>query len=213
MTRENEGQSDEEDIDAHQDKLDECGADGKTSEVELPVAAVNVTPLSSAKKDTAKKSKKVSAAATTNSRKRSWTKAVKPLTVVDMDREFLKTMHSLQKALSTTSPEPTAGTPEEPVDEDRHFCLSLVGQLKDLEPRYKSMAKLQIMQVMNDVERIRAAPHAQVPHQQLGGFIQRLNPLYSQPQQPPAATSHLAGGGYLASLDGQNSGQGHFHSF
>ena len=127
-----------------------------------------------------------------------------------MDRKFSKTINSLQQAISTTSPEPTAIKPKETVDEDRHFCLSLVGQLKDFKPRYKYIAKLQIMQMMDNVDWIRAAPHAQAPHQQLGSFPQSMNPpAYNQSQQPEEA-----GGGYLATLDGpQNNGQGHFHSF
>ena len=64
-----------------------------------------------------------------------------------MDKEFLKAVHSLKSAIE----EPQNAEDNE-VDDDRHFCLSLVGQLKVLEPRFKSMAKLQIMKVFNDIE-------------------------------------------------------------
>eukprot|EP00795_Rhopilema_esculentum_P015922 gene15922-7256_t len=61
--------------------------------------------------------------------------------------EFLNTMHSMQKAMTdTASPE------QESFDDDKHFCSSLLGPMRSLEPRYKSMAKLQIMNVFNDIE-------------------------------------------------------------
>ena len=47
----------------------------------------------------------------------------------------------------------------EDFDEDKHFCLSLVGQLKSLEPRYKAMVKFQIMKIFNDVEWMKFSNH------------------------------------------------------
>ena len=42
------------------------------------------------------------------------------------------------------------------MDDDEHFCLSLVEHLHDLEPRYKTMAEVQITKVFNDIEWMRA---------------------------------------------------------
>eukprot|EP00795_Rhopilema_esculentum_P003869 gene3869-15166_t len=98
-----------------------------------------------------------SVAASTNKRlsklpvkvtKKAWSKEKKPISIVEMDREFLNTMHSMQKAMTdTASPE------QESFDDDKHFCLSLLGPMRSLEPRYKSMAKLQIMKIFNDIKR------------------------------------------------------------
>ncbi len=80
--------------------------------------------------------------------KKPWSKAAQttPRTN-DLDKEFLKAVHSLKEAIK----EPQ-GAEDNEVDDDHYFCLSLMGQLNDLEPRFKSMAKLQIMKVFNDIE-------------------------------------------------------------
>ena len=87
-------------------------------------------------------------------RKRLWSKVSKPVAATDVDREFMKTMTSRQKAISSSSNKPEQEV--EPFDEGRHFCLSLVVQFKNLEPRYKLLAKLQIVQVINDIEWMRS---------------------------------------------------------
>ena len=95
------------------------------------------------------------------SKKRSWTKDQKPTTVDDMDREFLWTMNSIQKAI-TDSEVVTKPRMSEEDDDDRHYCLSLVGQLKALEPQFKTMAKMQVMKVFNDIAWMRATQQQQL---------------------------------------------------
>ena len=94
--------------------------------------------------------------------KKAWTKDMKAASATGMDKEFLKAVNSLKKAIDNPKPERVAKYDEE--DEDRYFCLILVGQLKSLEPRLKSMAKLNIMRVLNDLEWSMASfPTAQQP--------------------------------------------------
>ena len=77
-------------------------------------------------------------------------KKKKPVAPNDVDAEFLQTMKTISNAIKDIDdPSETKPSESEGLDEDKHFCLSLVGQLKNLEPRYKSMVKFQIM---NDVE-------------------------------------------------------------
>ena len=45
------------------------------------------------------------------------------------------------------------------VDKSKLFCLSLAAQLKDMEPRIKSMVKLQIMKIVHEVQQ------SQIPSQ------------------------------------------------
>eukprot|EP00794_Sanderia_malayensis_P000868 gene868-162_t len=63
-------------------------------------------------------------------RKGAWSKGNKPVSSIEMDREFVNTMKSVKKAID---------------DEPR--------QLKpNLEPHQKVMAKFQIMKIFNDIE-------------------------------------------------------------
>ena len=151
------------------------------------------------------KSLKPASSGSYSGRKRSWPKVSKPVAATDVDREFIKTVTSLQKAIFSSSNKPEQEI--EPFDEDRHFCLTLVGQFKNLEPRYKSMAKLQIIQVMNDIEWMRSAPQAQqVPHQFGGQFRQMVprteyttgdsTPLQNQPFNQPHPSTQLSRGVY-----------------
>ena len=57
----------------------------------------------------------------------------------------MSTVNQITEELGKTSNAP----PHLDNDEDRYFCLSLVGQLREVEPRYKSMATLQIMKIFN----------------------------------------------------------------
>ena len=66
------------------------------------------------------------------------------------------------------------------------------------------MAKLRIMQVLNDTEWMRVK-QARPPHQQFGGFMSSIaftTPPYTQLQSQPQLTytSKNVTGGYLASL-------------
>ena len=81
-------------------------------------------------------------------KKRPWSKEVNPPATNEMDREFLKALKSLKKSIE----QPEKEKKQDEMDDDYHFCLSLVGPLKNLEPRFKSMAKFQIMKIFNDIE-------------------------------------------------------------
>ena len=92
-------------------------------------------------------------------RKRSRSKEAKPIAGIDMDRGFMKALTSLKKSREEREPEKK----EEAIDDDYHFCLSLVGSLKNLEPRFKSMAKFQVMKVFNDIEWARNSKDVYAP--------------------------------------------------
>ena len=97
-----------------------------------------------------------------------------------MDHQFLKAMNGLHKRLDQQKNEADLRIEE---DEDKYFCLSLVGQLKSLEPRLKSMAKLNIMKVFNDIEWSKASfPMMQQPNQyrNLLGSLHNVSPNYQQ---------------------------------
>ena len=113
------------------------------------------TPEERSKKSTkSKKTKSASSTPQSQTKRSSWSKGKKSPSAVDMDKEFMKTMNSLQKAIAESDRDTSKseGQGNEENDEDRHYCLSLVGQLKKLEPQYKSLAKMQIMKVLNDIE-------------------------------------------------------------
>ena len=82
------------------------------------------------------------------SRRKDWSNVVKVPSSVEMDQQFHKAMNGLHKRLDQQKNEADLRKEE---DEDKYLCLSLVVQLKSLEPRLKSMAKLNIMKVFNDI--------------------------------------------------------------
>ena len=89
-------------------------------------------------------------------------------------------MCSIKKAI--TEPEPISRNSEIDQDEDRLFCLSFVGQLKGLEPRFESMAKLQMLKIFNDIciEQMKAS-QVQQHSQQFSG---PAGPVQFPPYQP-----------------------------
>ena len=74
--------------------------------------------------------------------KQPWAKVNKPPSSAELDKQFLHTMSNINKAISSEKTE----------DEDKLFCLSLVSNLKALDSKHKSYAKLQILKVFNDIE-------------------------------------------------------------
>ena len=77
----------------------------------------------------------------------SWKK--KKPSLSDVDEQFCTTMESLNNALNRPQEQNFDAMN---FDEDKPFCLSLAAQLKDLEPRMKSMVKLQIMKIFHEVQ-------------------------------------------------------------
>ena len=69
--------------------------------------------------------------------------------ISDVDEQFYTTMKSLINALNRPQEQNFDAMN---FDEDKLFCLSLAAQLKDLEPRMKSMVKLQIMKIFHEVQ-------------------------------------------------------------
>ena len=131
-----------------------------------PLSSTCSTPPTLSAMDVAKNknvtTRKSLPSVTPKSKKKAWSKESKPCNTGEIDREFLNTMNSIQKAMV----EPTTVHKSSGSDDDEHFCLSLVGPLKSLEPRYKSVAKLQIMKVFNDIEWQKDS-HQQAQHNQL----------------------------------------------
>ena len=85
--------------------------------------------------------------------KRAWAKENKPVRSTEIDKEMFKTMSSIQHAINNSSTGTSEAKPDEfEKDEDRLFCLSLVGQLKGLDPMAKSMVKLQIMGLLHEAQ-------------------------------------------------------------
>ena len=74
--------------------------------------------------------------------KQPWAKVNKPPSSAKLDKQFLHTMSNINKAISSEKTE----------DEDKRFCLSLVRNLKALDSKHKSYAKLQILKVFNDIK-------------------------------------------------------------
>ena len=77
----------------------------------------------------------------------------------DVEREFLKTMNSMQKFTAESETELNSKVHEDN-DGKRDYCFSLVGQLK---ARFKVMAKMQIMKVFNDIEWMKESQSEQLP--------------------------------------------------
>eukprot|EP00795_Rhopilema_esculentum_P004065 gene4065-20242_t len=114
------------------------------------------------------------------SMRKAWSNDVKAPSSVEMDQQFLKAMNGLHKRLDQQKNEADLRKEE---DEAKYFCLSLVGQLKSLEPRLKSMAKLNIMKVFNDIEWSKASfPMMQQPNQyrNLPGSLHNVSPNNQQ---------------------------------
>ena len=104
---------------------------------------------------------------THKTKKRAWAKEKKPVAPIDVDAEFFQTMKAVSHAIKDKDgPSQTKSSESEDFDEDKHFCLSLVGQLKYLEPRYKSMVKFQIFKIFNDVEWMKFSNSQPQIHQQ-----------------------------------------------
>ena len=61
-------------------------------------------------------------------------------------------MKSLQWAIENDTRNSIPVNSNDKPDDDHHFCLRLVGLMKNLEPHYKTMAKFQTMKVCNDIE-------------------------------------------------------------
>ena len=124
-------------------------------------------------------------------KKKAWSKESKPCNTGEIDREFLNAMNRIQKAIV----EPTTVHKPSGFDDDEHFCLSLVGPLKSLEPRYKSMAKLQIMKVFNDIE-WHKDPYQQAQHHKLpsgnGHLSMNQSNAYHQFYQPIQQPQHFS---------------------
>ena len=112
-------------------------------------------------------------------------------------------MNSIQKAI-TDSEVVTKPRMSEEDDDDRHYCLSLVGQLKALEPQFKTMTKMQVMKVFNDIAWMRATqqqqlfsgndsryshgqPHLHIPN--TSTYAQYQGQLYQPPPQVPLHTT------------------------
>eukprot|EP00794_Sanderia_malayensis_P013138 gene13138-14491_t len=85
-------------------------------------------------------------------RKGAWSKGNKPVSSIEMDREFVSTMKSVKKAIDDEPRQPKPVANKDGSEDDHHFCLSLVGLLKNLEPHQKVMATFQIMKIFNDIE-------------------------------------------------------------
>lgn len=121
------------------------------------------------------------------SKKKAWSKNQKSLHEVELDRQLMSTMHNMNKAISDYS---GSSVPNKNAhDDDEHFCLSLVGNLRALEPRYKTLAKVQIMKVFNDIEWMRAPQQC---NQAASGYsYMALNPNpYGQQNQPLQQLPH-----------------------
>ena len=104
---------------------------------------------------------------THKAKKRAWAKEKKPIAPIDVDAEFFQTMKAISHAIKDKDgPSQTKSSESEDLDEDKHFCLSLVGQLKNLERRYKSMVKIQILKIFNDVEWMKFSNSQPQIHQQ-----------------------------------------------
>ena len=163
---------------AHVANTSACSTSPTTSVMDAPKNK-NVTTSKSLPSVTAKPKKK------------AWSKESKPCNTGEIDREFLNTMNSIQKAIV----EPTTVHKPSGSDDDEHFCLSLVGPLKSLEPRYKSMAKLQIMKVFNDIE-WHKDPYQQAQHHQLpsghGHLSMNQSNAYHQFYQPIQQPQHFS---------------------
>ena len=90
------------------------------------------------------------------------------MSTIELDKEFIKTMSSFKKALEDEPRQPKSVTSNDGYDDDHHFCLSLVGLLKHLEPHHKVMAKFQIMKIFNDIESAKILEKHQETQQQFG---------------------------------------------
>ena len=131
------------------------------------------------------------------SKKNAWSKSQKSMHELEIDRQFISTMHNMNKAISNYSASSVAE--KNALDNDEHFFLSLVGHLHALEPRYKTMAKIQIMKVFNDIEWMKAPQ----PHNQTASgynymasnpnpYGQQNQPLQQLPQQNQQHLYHIA---------------------
>ena len=75
------------------------------------------------------------------------------MSCTEIDKEMFKTMSSIQHAINNSFTGTSEAKPDElEKDEDRLFCLSLVGQLKGLDSMAKSMVKLQIMGALHEAQ-------------------------------------------------------------
>eukprot|EP00112_Aurelia_sp_Birch-Aquarium-sp1_P002537 Seg128.12 transcript_id=Seg128.12/GoldUCD/mRNA.D3Y31 product="hypothetical protein" protein_id=Seg128.12/GoldUCD/D3Y31 len=125
-------------------------------------------------------------------RKGAWSKDAKPVSAIEIDRELVKTMSSLKKAIDdepTRQSKPVAN--DDGSDDDYHFCLSLVGLLKHLEPHHKVMAKFQIMKIFNDIESAKIREKCQETQQQFGYPAQSYSDANMNPYRQHAYNPYM----------------------
>ena len=112
------------------------------------------------------------------------------LTNAEIDHEFFSTMSRINQAIQSEE-----STNKSVDDEDRLFCLSLVNQLKRMNPRDKSLVKIEILKAFHEVENNKSLPsdrsyfttHPVPPHTYL--------PYYHPPQDySPINHSHTSTG-------------------
>lgn len=125
-------------------------------------------------------------------RKGAWSKDAKPVSAIEIDRELVKTMSSLKKAIDD---EPTRQSKlvanNDGSDDDYYFCLSLVGLLKHLEPHHKVMAKFQIMKIFNDIESAKIREKCQETQQQFGYPAQSYSDANMNPYRQHAYNPYM----------------------
>ena len=90
------------------------------------------------------------------STKKAWTKSNRAPTNKEFDKEFIKTMHSIRNAIEPETPKKPLGHKDD--DDDRFFCLSLISQLKQMDTKCKSLAKVQIVKIFSDIEWMKLYP-------------------------------------------------------
>ena len=99
-------------------------------------------------------------------RKGAWSKGSKPLSAIEMDREFANTMNCFKKAIDDESRQLKPMANKDGSDDDHLFCLNLVGLFRHLEPHHKIMAKFQIMKIFQDIESAKVIEKHQEAQQQ-----------------------------------------------
>ena len=198
------GAEDERDSSSLHVSLDE-GSDISTSATATKKQTIPITAKRSLNSNQTKKDQSAKEERKKKPRKGAWSKESKPMAAVEMDKEFFKTMNSLKKAIDDEPRQPKHVANNDGSDDDYHFCLSLVGLLKHLEPHHKVMAKFQIMKIFNDIESLKIREKCQENQQQFGYPTQsygdaNMNPyrqhaynpytnFHSQPTQPSTGRS------------------------
>ena len=85
-------------------------------------------------------------------RKGAWSIGSKPMSAIEMDREFVNTLNCFKKVSDDESRQLKHMANKDGSDDDHLFCLSLVGLFRHLDPHHKIMAKFQIMKIFHDIE-------------------------------------------------------------